>query len=778
MSEALFAPCAEVLKAGKAANGDLDALLDPDSGFASRLTQICRDQLADLEENSITENAVSQGELEALKMESDTWALLQALIPHRKTVNDPYLTPRALLALNPYTPPATLAQATIASSPLLSALVVVREWLCECAPLPAMVSPGATNGYWRFTRHVLLQHMRTGQVGGGIVTEMDPDAVNRDNGDGKALAVDDANYEKALLQALFAHVRAGRNEEAADLCRKAHQPWRAASINGAMVFQWRAIANESREEDAMEEDEGWRGNLRRKLWKTTCTRAALNQTLSPTERALYAALAPSPQTAGPLKAHCRTWADQLWALVCVVCEERLSASMASLAGECFWEGGLESEGAADVSEVIVEDKEEDEWEQEVISALDALGSISVEEGAPADNPYHVSQLYIILDRTDALLEAFAKGLREDSYIALPEYASMTRFFAHLCLFLRMIDIAVPPLATQVILEAYLHVLETAGKRDLIAMYASALGDNAVERYAMFLTSLDLLADEAEREHALKRASDHGLDTHRVAIATAERTIEKAFGILPPLKGPLPSVIGMQPPPSDAENLLVRSIEWTTFSESTYDTALEQACVVLRYFLGHGRVHVAKTFLDKLPPALGSIHQPEELATEYLHYHQFFNVWEALARVVEIRALDEPNMNRDTRTAWINDYKNLLEYARSQVMKLLTTEWLTSDVALGGVERRRRDLMRIRQIYIPELIIRLHSTLTASRNRFPENLKHALAVVNVVADSRYKLYEDFVSQDGRRLGDYLGAVRQAFLAGLEGGGLDPFRVITV
>lgn len=38
---------------------------------------------------------------------------------------------------------------------------------------------------------------------------------------------------------------------------------------------------------------------------------------------------------------------------------------------------------------------------------------------------------------------------------------MTRFFAHLCLFLQMIDIPVPPLATQVILEAYLQVLEVS-----------------------------------------------------------------------------------------------------------------------------------------------------------------------------------------------------------------------------------------------------------------------------------------------------------------------------
>lgn len=38
---------------------------------------------------------------------------------------------------------------------------------------------------------------------------------------------------------------------------------------------------------------------------------------------------------------------------------------------------------------------------------------------------------------------------------------LSRFFAHLCLFLRMIDMPVPPLATQAILESYLQVLEVS-----------------------------------------------------------------------------------------------------------------------------------------------------------------------------------------------------------------------------------------------------------------------------------------------------------------------------
>lgn len=60
---------------------------------------------------------------------------------------------------------------------------------------------------------------------------------------------------------------------------------------------------------------------------------------------------------------------------------------------------------------------------------------------------------------------------------------------------------------------------------------------------MFLTSLELSADLDERRVALTRARDHGLDMERVAIATAERTIEKAFEVcIPCLLALVPSML--------------------------------------------------------------------------------------------------------------------------------------------------------------------------------------------------------------------------------------------
>ncbi|KAG2346284.1 hypothetical protein BDR05DRAFT_1057901 [Suillus weaverae] len=139
-------------------------------------------------------------------------------------------------------------------------------------------------------------------------------------------------------------------------------------------------------------------------------------------------------------------------------------------------------------------------------------------------------------------------------------------------------------------------------------------------------------------------------------------------------------------PSDIKLLPLHSIEWTTFEDGTYDTALEQATVILRYFL-------CKLFVEMS----GGFHLPDETG-----------------------------------------------------------------------DRHFRGLTRFRQIYVLELILRLQVMLYASREHVPEDLR-VLELANIVADSRYKLYDDFLPLDGRSLGKYLDAVRWATIAGLDGGG---------
>ncbi|KAG1743877.1 hypothetical protein EDB19DRAFT_2023997 [Suillus lakei] len=155
--------------------------------------------------------------------------------------------------------------------------------------------------------------------------------------------------------------------------------------------------------------------------------------------------------------------------------------------------------------------------------------------------------------------------------------------------------------------------------ELIAMYADVLGDNAVKRYAMFLISLELTVPINE-------------DVHKVAI-TAERTIDRAFELLFQMKGPLLSVVGLQANPLDIELLLLRCIEWTMSEDGTHDTALD---------------------------------------------HRHFAVLPSLDRVVECQSLEVSIMNRDTKPAWLSDYKGLIDQAYEAVVKLLTSDWMMPD----------------------------------------------------------------------------------------------------
>ena len=59
---------------------------------------------------------------------------------------------------------------------------------------------------------------------------------------------------------------------------------------------------------------------------------------------------------------------------------------------------------------------------------------------------------------------------------------------------------------------------------------------------------------------------------------------------------------------------------------------------------------------------------------------------------------------------------------------------------------------------------------------PRNLKCAIELTNIVADSRYWLYENFSNNSEWSLLDYLQVMRQAVLAEVENGELDPFRII--
>lgn len=90
--------------------------------------------------------------------------------------------------------------------------------------------------------------------------------------------------------------------------------------------------------------------------------------------------------------------------------------------------------------------------------------------------------------------------------------------------------------------------------------------------------------------------------------------------------------------------------------------------------------------------------------------------------------------------------------------------------LTPAAERKRELRRIRQIFIPDLVMRLHSLLMAHRQTFPHLLQQALDLTKIVASEEYQVYPEFFDREGEpyRLVAYLDRVREASLAALEGG----------
>lgn len=108
----------------------------------------------------------------------------------RKTVVPQLSTPSELVQTNPFSTPRTLVNHLIHNSPVLTELLVTREWLQDTAPPPQPVE--SATAYRNFTRLNILHGQRVGSPSrqANLVKELDPDVTIREPG--SSLAGEDA----------------------------------------------------------------------------------------------------------------------------------------------------------------------------------------------------------------------------------------------------------------------------------------------------------------------------------------------------------------------------------------------------------------------------------------------------------------------------------------------------------------------------------------------------------------------------------------------------------
>ncbi|ORX40632.1 nuclear pore protein 84/107 [Kockovaella imperatae] len=692
---------------------------------------------------------------DALMNEHRTWQLVRAVYDVRLHRADPAfvrVSAKAHLAQNPYSSPEELTQYMVNEDSELSLLAMLVDHLQTRTLLDQAPPLEARHGYLPATIRRAKATMLSATHRQN--PSLDPDFTLRDP-HGSHLAGEDQTYQVPLLETLWDLVRHGELDQALKICEEGGEPWRAASLMGGRRWSMGGMTQDSTTGPL-------EGNRTRNLWKKSCRAIATNPTLSTAERRLYGALITHLPTLLPA---CETWEDHLWAHSQAMMESRLDQKWKDLAG--FWEQQEQVLGVDDGSQVIQGGIDD------IFARLDDFGREDIHSSSL--DPYRVAQRMVIQGRADLLLDQFATRLPEIDTVMAPELiAPLVRFFSHLVLLLRTLGQPVPDGAANLILEKYLSILRLEGNDSLVAMYAACLREGSGEEsYARFLRGMDPNATREAKYEALNRAKLHNLDIAVIVTQTVRMILQEAFASIPALRGDQPDPTHLRTGLDERDVFLIRSLEWLTMVPDTADEALVQSNAVARYFLALGQTHAAQSLFRSLPAGISTIAEDEDgelHALEHDHFQQLFNVYachdlvdEVLARSPKATATKTEHFN------WRKSLITAIDKTENATVTLLTCDWFRFD--LRAEQQRMKELERIRQIFVPDLTVRLHDLLVAHKAHQPILLQRALDLSKVVAAEEYHVYQEFFGRSGGdpyRLSAYLERIREASLEALKSG----------
>ncbi|KAH9457702.1 hypothetical protein MJO29_004858 [Puccinia striiformis f. sp. tritici] len=581
------------------------------------------------------------------------------------------------------------------------------------------------------------------------------------------------------------------------------------------------------------------GCLNRKLWKSMCLHMSSNKSLPTYEQALYGALAGEISSVLPV---CYTWEDHVWCHINSIFEHQVDRILESNQLGYYWTHGAlppsnnnEQDASDDelitaslqprnTDRQIIPQRSNEESQPDIKNAMNKafdkiLRSEQTSLAESARNPFHVAQMWLAIDKINDLFTSFADRLRTASEDFTREHLShLLRFFSHLILFLRSINEKVDSEASNAILRGYVQVLEMENKHNLIAFYVAELQpESGVETYAKYLISLGPSADLPTRRVALLRALEHGLDLSRVACTAVKLTLQEITrtSVESNREHGLNKFSHQL---TDKQRVLIRSLEWLIIDPVTYPEALIQANSLIRYFLTAGHPNAAREVVGSIPADVLSViaqgkdplAEPEEgdmmgnthnAILEFTQYRDFFSCLELHVQVNEI--LSQRPMTGATSSdleAFTQALEEMCDHLHAAVVGILSSEWL-QDLHFNPTENieeeqeqtsdcRLAELSLIRNIYIPELVFRLHGALAESGTYIVTNLRRALDLATLVANESYKNYAEFLppsndqnltgithkNTNQNKMKDYLRELRVVHLLILKSSGVHPLRPV--
>ncbi|KAG5437807.1 hypothetical protein PCANB_000521 [Pneumocystis canis] len=665
-------------------------------------------------------------ELEKWDLECKTWDLIQRLYSHR--VQKSYELPN----IHEYSSNVVLEEMFYAQNPEAMENTIVLNWLKDIFPEPPLLEISGKK--WLYTReNIRMKRLqRKLYKEDQLIDELDPDAPTRQR-------------------------KSGDFDKACDLCKETGNFLRSAILQGCVEYRDPLIDENNSELGVM-------GTKRKQLWKKMCYELSKQTELDPYERALYGALCGDFQSVLQV---CETWEDYLWAYCNSICEHQITTNLKQLGkinpSHDILIPGIESISLSSVLENLVHSDNE------------LLRNV-------ANEPMRIIQSNIITSKIDELILNLNKQLQDirdrRGSIDIASVPSFLRFVVHFILLLRQTNVPVDQNNCNNLIQAYIELLAAGGKKNIVPLYVSQLPhDISMEIYAKFLSNID---DDQERVDQLSLASKYKLDM----LNSLRRTVDIVYSTALINDDVFNSFTGELVPitdaPSEWDLYQIRALEWMKSSDDLKYDIIFKGNILYRRFLLRGRLNAAQALNLRLSSSIlitrdmveneDGLEQDKRFryATEFLGYSSLcigymkYENWKNIMSSGLNDAMDKNNFMG--KRQWKLEVQRAVEECVSTFYELIQGSWLHPDtlfVSEADDPITYKELMKIRNMYIPELVCLLHKVYYDTHTLFPRNLHACMELSCIVADDEKKIYETFLISD--RMSEYLKMVRCASIA---------------
>lgn len=695
-----------------------------ENGLLSRYYTVCQELL----EASQDTDDIELGDTYDWDLQCRTWDLIQRLYLER-TKDDVEIPQPAKFVSNHY-----LEHYLYETDATAAEIKIVLDWLRDGArDYEEFENRG---NRWFYTKESIKSRERQGKRidEQRTITELDPDTPIRQ---GKLLVEEDANFERSLMKAMYARIRGGDFEQAAEIARYSGNHWRAASLQGC-------VEDKSLLLDGGEDDSEREGSSNKALWRRMCFALARRSNIDTYERAMYGALSGDISSVLPV---CTSWEDRLWANYNAMNQSRVESFL------------REHNRVNFTGDFPIEDVEYSEPGIIFDGLLHSEYETIKEE---AKLPMRIIQAHIMTRRIDDLLLDLQKQLLAVRSGGPPNAGSSPRilmFMTHFVLVLRQLNVPIPEDAANSILQAYVELLTTTDHGHIVALYASYLPeDMAIESLARHLARVE---EEEARTDQLRLINSHGIQSHLTILRTVEAVFQELLdNLVPhdslvPIKDELPA----------GEERCIRAFEWVNHDDSLQSEALMLGNTLFRKFLLNGRLNSARTLAERMPDSLlvpsdERLEQYTEADSNLEHMREIIEyvghcaMVRALSRYEDWKSLSqqrpqEINGRRDP--VGLRQWKTDLARVKSECIVMLREllDGNIGDPSLMGIDEKHGkralvlrcriitndvaawdELSTLQIMYLPEVIMKLHAVYSAQEGR---DVSLAMELAVVVAD---------------------------------------------